>query len=163
VDKAGGYAHLEKYGFAVGMRTTATPDNKKFEVAADYSTYFYGPVYDAEGNSIVGGTPEWRDLPINTTNITENAAMYAKDGSVVNIQGTVKLKARLETDKTVVVATIPEGFRPRVTSYFPNMMGGLVFRVNVNADGTLSVSNFSSSSISNTYALPLMCNYMAGN
>jgi hypothetical protein len=163
VDKAGGYAHLEKYGFAVGMRTTATPDKKKFEVAADYSTYFYGPVYDAEGNSIVGGTPEWRDLPINTTNITDNAAMYAKDGSVVNIQGTVKLKARLETDKTVVVATIPEGFRPRVTSYFPNMMGGLVFRVNVNADGTLSVSNFSSSPISNAYALPLMCNYMAGN
>lgn len=44
VDKSGGYANLEKYGFSIGKRSTATADNKKFEVAQDYTSVFEGPV-----------------------------------------------------------------------------------------------------------------------
>lgn len=42
--KAGGYAHITKNGTAVGMRSTATPEQKKFEVAEDHEGFFYGGV-----------------------------------------------------------------------------------------------------------------------
>ena len=42
--KAGGYLDVEKTGVAVGMRSTATAANKKFEVAEDYSAFLYGGI-----------------------------------------------------------------------------------------------------------------------
>lgn len=44
IDKAGGYANIEKNGAAIGMRTTATADHKKFEVAQGYESIFYGGI-----------------------------------------------------------------------------------------------------------------------
>lgn len=44
IDKAGGYANIEKHGAAIGMRTTATADHKKFEVARGYESIFYGGI-----------------------------------------------------------------------------------------------------------------------
>lgn len=44
LDKAGGYFNIEKYGVAVGMRSTGAADGKLFEVAADYESRFYGGV-----------------------------------------------------------------------------------------------------------------------
>jgi len=43
-NKAGGYANIEKHGAAIGMRTTATADHKKFEVARGYESIFYGGI-----------------------------------------------------------------------------------------------------------------------
>ena len=42
--KAGGYLNVEKTGVAVGMRSTSTPLNKKFEVAEDYTSHMYGGI-----------------------------------------------------------------------------------------------------------------------
>lgn len=42
--KADGYFNVEKFGVSVGMRTKATPEDKRFEVAEDYTTHLYGPI-----------------------------------------------------------------------------------------------------------------------
>lgn len=42
--KAGGYMNIEKTGVAVGMRSTSEALKKKFEVAEDYTSYFYGGI-----------------------------------------------------------------------------------------------------------------------
>lgn len=42
--KAGGYLHVTKNGVAVGMRSTATPETKRFEVAKDYESRFYNGI-----------------------------------------------------------------------------------------------------------------------
>lgn len=42
--KAGGYLNVEKTGVSVGMRSTSTASNKKFEVASDYESHFYGGI-----------------------------------------------------------------------------------------------------------------------
>ena len=42
--KAGGYLHITKNGVAVGRRSSATPENKKFESAKDYNVYLYNGV-----------------------------------------------------------------------------------------------------------------------
>ena len=36
--------NVEKVGVGIGMETTGTINNKKFEVAKEYTTHFYGPV-----------------------------------------------------------------------------------------------------------------------
>ena len=45
VPKAGAYFNLEKFGVAIGQRTTATEAEKKFEVAKGYESYFYGGIW----------------------------------------------------------------------------------------------------------------------
>ena len=61
--KAGGYLHITKVGTAVGMRSTATPELKKFEVAKDYLAFFYGGIAGVtsfvEGEQLTGG--RWID------------------------------------------------------------------------------------------------------
>lgn len=42
--KAGGYLNIEKTGVAVGMRSTSSALDKKFEVAEDYASHFYGGI-----------------------------------------------------------------------------------------------------------------------
>ena len=36
--------NIEKVGVGIGMETTGTINNKKFEVAKEYTTHFYGPI-----------------------------------------------------------------------------------------------------------------------
>ena len=43
--KAGGYFNVEKNGVAVGQRSTGTANEKKFEVAEDYESHFYGGIH----------------------------------------------------------------------------------------------------------------------
>lgn len=42
--KADGYFDVEKTGVAVGMRSTGEPTDRKFEVAEDYTSHFYGGI-----------------------------------------------------------------------------------------------------------------------
>ena len=44
VPKAGAYFDIEKTGVAVGMRSTGEAGDKKFEVAEDYTSHFYGGI-----------------------------------------------------------------------------------------------------------------------
>ena len=44
VPKAGAYFDIEKTGVAVGMRSTGEANDKKFEVAEDYTSHFYGGI-----------------------------------------------------------------------------------------------------------------------
>lgn len=44
--KADGYFDVEKTGVAVGMRSTGEPTDRKFEVAEDYTSHFYGGIED---------------------------------------------------------------------------------------------------------------------
>lgn len=63
VIKAGAYFNVEKNGVAVGQRSTGTANDKKFEVAADYESHFYGGIEGvtnyASGEVATGGT--WID------------------------------------------------------------------------------------------------------
>lgn len=52
--KSGAYFNIEKTGVAVGMRTTGTSDDKKFEVAEDYKTHLYGDVV-IDGDVYING------------------------------------------------------------------------------------------------------------
>lgn len=69
--KAGGYLHVTKAGTAVGMRSTATPQQKKFEVAEDCEARFYGAAIAGSGGGVSlyykpGDTIEFINLTLKT-------------------------------------------------------------------------------------------------
>ncbi len=69
VYKAGGYMNVEKFGVGIGRRTSATPGDKRFEVAEDYRSFFYGGINGVNnyalgevetGGHWIGGKPIYR-------------------------------------------------------------------------------------------------------
>lgn len=48
----------DKWGTAIGMVSKATKSDPRFEVAEEYSSHFYGQIYDGSGAEVVGGTVE---------------------------------------------------------------------------------------------------------
>ena len=95
VIKAGAYFNVEKNGVAVGQRSTGTANDKRFEVAADYESHFYGGIHAdggiegvtnyvsgevATGGTWIDGKPIYRftaqiTVTIRTTNNTNIAAL----------------------------------------------------------------------------------------
>ena len=55
ISKAGAYFNVEKNGVAVGQRSTGTANDKRFEVAADYESHFYGGIHADGGIYADGG------------------------------------------------------------------------------------------------------------
>ena len=77
VDKSGAYFNVETVGVAVGMRTTGTEDARKFEVAENYESHFYGGIAGvtnySEAEVLTGG--RWIDgKPIYRRVFTVSAA-----------------------------------------------------------------------------------------
>lgn len=60
IEEAAAFYDVEPYGVSVGMRSTGTLNNKKFEVAEDYTSHFYGGIEGVtnytEGEVATGGT-----------------------------------------------------------------------------------------------------------
>ena len=109
--KSTGYFFIGENGVAVGMIGTGTSNDKRFEVAADYSSHFGGEVFAeggisgvtnyASGEAATGGTwidgkPIYRSVVVVTGNTTRNGAVNLNDNnpitgveSVVGLRGIV--------------------------------------------------------------------------
>lgn len=83
-----------KYGAAIGMIASGTKEEPKFEVAAGYSSYFGGPIYDMNNNEIVGYNPDNNVTPVTV-----------KEGSATT--ATVNVQSATNTDTTIFTATTP--------------------------------------------------------
>ena len=84
VDEAGAFFDVEENGVSVGMRSNGKASDKRFEVAEDYTSHFYGGIEGVtdytEGEVTTGG--KWVDgLPIYRRVIL----LGAKTGSSLNI------------------------------------------------------------------------------
>ena len=135
--KAGGYLDVEKTGVAVGMRSTATAANKKFEVAEDYSAYLYGGIEEL--------FVDWQlvELASGTTTPGDYGPCklrIGKIGSHVFLRGSVKSKH----GNTICI--VPEEFRPTNIDnmsnpryfWFAPTTGSLITRIALDAnDGRL--------------------------
>lgn len=101
--KAGGYLNVEKTGVAVGMRTTATQADKKFEVADDYTTHFYGAIAATEEY-----TPEML-TGVDTPGSLGGALVFRRVGNMVFVTGTIKLTS---ASTGLEVCDVPNAFMP---------------------------------------------------
>ena len=120
---------------------------------------------DASGNSSVSlssaaawrtalGETAWTNLPLS-----DNVVAYDEDstpryrrmlGSMVSITGAVKPKASVASGGTLVIGTLPTGFRPpRYVNCLCQGTGGSQWLLGVNADGTVDCSRYRNGS-SNT-------------
>ena len=164
LDKAGGYMHLTKYGLAVGMRSTADVLHKKFEVAAEYDAHFYGDIYDKDGNKLSGGG-QWKTLDISqnanfgTVAGTDYKALYTKAGGLVEISANLYLNAALANNGSVLIATLPEGYRPVETIYSVQQVASKVYRLAIHPNGEISAANYTGSQITTTNRLWLQQNW----
>ena len=122
VPKAGAYFDIEKTGVAVGMRSTGDKNeydsqtgdlvtvNKKFEVAEDYNSYFYGKMFANGG--IEDLFIDWQLVELNSSIVTPGVygpgkLRIGKIGSHVFMRGSVKSK------HGDTICIIPEEFRPK--------------------------------------------------
>ena len=97
VDNAGGYFNVEKYGVAVGMRSTGTEQQKKFESA--YPIYAYGGIEGvtnftteevATGGTWIDGKPIYQRTFVGTVskvNTNTNIGMIEGFESYVDMWG----------------------------------------------------------------------------
>lgn len=119
VDKAGAYFDIEKNGVAVGMRATGTESEKKFEVAQDYASHFYGGAFGSDG---------YRMDRVTKTEELELASGWAsygdtftprisRIGALVFLDGLIKNTTALDAGFSATVATLPEWARPITDTY----------------------------------------------
>lgn len=109
---------------------------------------------------------QWFNLPYNSTDVTyptDVGAVYTKVNNIVSIQGSLKLVNTLAKDATVQVATLPAGYRPKKPVYTMRCIGGSWYRLNVNTEGAMSISNFQSTTMSNNYGFYVNIEYVVGN
>ena len=104
VDKAGGDLNVEPYGTAIGMRSTATPNNKKFEVAPGYAAHFYGGINGLTNYSVgevkVGGTytdrkPIYRGVFVADVTTNENVTITSglDIETVISLEGLISYQS----------------------------------------------------------------------
>lgn len=78
--KSDGYFNVEKTGVAVGMRSTGTAEEKKFEVDSEYESHFYGGIAGISnyvtgevltGGHWINGEPIYRNVIVGNTTLTD--------------------------------------------------------------------------------------------
>lgn len=109
-------------------------------------------------------TPVWNDFAVNTAAAElpdENAAKYTKVNGIVSLQGAIRLTNALASGTAVTVGTLPEGFRPKNAVYTMRNLGGSWYRVGVLTDGSVTVTHWNSSALSNSYNINLNIEYAA--
>lgn len=109
-------------------------------------------------------TPVWNDFAVNTAAAElpdENAAVYTKVGGIVSIQGACRLLSSLASGTTLTVGTLPEGFRPRNNVYTMRNLGGAWYRLGALTDGSVTITHWNSSAMSNSYNVNLNIEYAA--
>lgn len=120
---------------------------------------------DANGNRSVSvyapaawrtalGDTEWANLPLSDNVVAydeESTPRYKKIvGALVSITGAVKPKASVASGGTLVIGTLPTGFRPpRYVNCLCQGTGGSQWLLGVNEDGTVDCSRYRNGS-SNT-------------
>lgn len=111
--------------------------------------------------------PTWHNLPHNASAVTYptdgSGCVYAKDGNVVSVQGSIKLITALNKDATVTIGTLPEGYRPKRSIADARMLGGALFRMAIDTAGAITITNFNTSALSNSYNLQINIEFIAGN
>lgn len=125
-----------------------------------------GAVYTALQNIDVSSEVIWNDFPINTATVSrpdDTGMVYTKVNSVVSIQGTVKLLNRLANGVSTIIGTLPAGYRPYRTITDVRNMGGAFYQLQVSTTGEVSVISFAEGGLSNSYALFINIEYIAGN
>ena len=111
--------------------------------------------------------PTWQELPYNASAVTYptdgSGCVYAKDGNVVSVQGSIKLITALANNVTVTIGTLPEGYRPKRSIADARMLGGALFRMAIDTTGAITITNFNTSALSNSYNLQINIEFIAGN
>lgn len=125
-----------------------------------------GAVYTALQNIDVSSEVVWNDFPINTATVTRPAdtgIVYTKVNSVVSVQGTVKLINRLENGVAITIGTLPAGYRPYRQITDVRNLGGAFYQLSVNTTGDVKLTSFVEGGLSNSYALYINIEFVAGN
>ena len=110
--------------------------------------------------------PQWNALDFNSSAVTypeDTGCVYAKIAHVVSLQGAVKLVSSLAQNASVVIGTMPEGFRPKRLIADARMLGGSVFQLQIATNGEIKITNYNSAALSNSYNLYINIEYIAGN
>lgn len=103
VEKASAYFNVEQNGVAVGMRSTGTPDEKKFEVAEDYDSHFYGTAQFQKDVS-VGGKLAGAAASFSGT-LSASGTATLKDSRGKTLTGGELVKDSYVTDVSVASST----------------------------------------------------------
>ena len=116
-DKAGGYFFVGKHGVAVGMRSTGTRTDERFEVKKEYTSHLYGGVETgvAErcilpyGDTTEGATTFHKGF---TNYSTGQTVKLHRTGNIVTMTGAAKRTSTLSSGGNANMFTVPEGYRP---------------------------------------------------
>jgi len=142
--KSGGIFNIEKHGVSVGMRSTASSSDKKFECAFD--AHFYGGIYDAQGNPVSGEDTGWQALTLDSTcaQATDFAPCAVRRvGKLVLVRGAVNLTSSMTSSSTTprALCTLPDGFRPPYNMRAGAAAGTNATALQIDADGTVKLWN----------------------
>lgn len=116
VPKAGAYFNIEKTGVGVGMRTTGTADNPKFESA--WAAHFYDGIYDADGNRLDG----YQSYELTDDDLSEYftvagtwggyTATISRFGKVCVLSGQLIVKKQYTSTSQQVCVNMPSWAQP---------------------------------------------------
>lgn len=145
VDKAGAYFSVEKNGVAVGMRATGTDKDKKFEVAQDYKSHFYGGAFGADGRRLdrVAKT-EILELASGWVAYNESyTPRVSRVGALVFLDGLAKNTAAKDSGFSATIATLPEWARPVTDAHaIQQGSGRAIWWERVYANGALTIARY---------------------
>lgn len=156
-------------GYLRGMHLTDGKRGLQLEarrvVGSTTVTHALNLLIDNNGNRVVSmhdpaawrtalGDTAWANLPLSDNVVAydeESTPRYKKImGTLVNITGAVKPKASVASGATLVIGTLPTGFRPpRYVNCLCQGSGGSQWLLGVNEDGTVDCSRYRNGS-SNT-------------
>lgn len=147
VDKAGGYMNVEKHGVAVGMRSTADIDHKKFE--CDYPAYFYKGIVVGAGNLRYANPGSDGFAWCSGTKFTSYGDSFiptlARCGNEVFLDGMVKNTASLTINATEQnVLQLPDWAKPRQDVFMLHQGSSTCFfwlRINASS-GIVTISRY---------------------
>lgn len=141
IPKAGGWLNVEKHGVAVGQRSNGTLEDKRFEVAPEYRSLFYGGIEGVTnfsagevdtGGHWIDGRPIIRFLWMGTTSLSN------KQGAVCSFPVTPDVMLTL---RAMVEASGGGGWRPIPNNYY----GGSTWNCNIYNAGATVYLGFGSS------------------
>ena len=153
IPKAGGWLNIEKHGVAVGQRSNGTLEDKRFEVAPDYRSLFYGGIEGvtnfAEGEVPTGGhwidgRPIFRFMWVGTTSLSNKQGVACSLPVTPDIMLT--LRAMVEGSG---------GWRPIPNNYY----GGSTWNCNIYNSGA-NISLGFGSSWKNSRRVIIMAEYV---
>lgn len=114
--KAGGIFNIEKTGVAVGMRSTGTKENPRFQVA--YALELLGGYISPSGRQFESYDTGWVPITLTTACTAwsdSDIPEIRRIGSVCYIRGGIRLASSLSSTGTVAIGNIDSQFVPGKT------------------------------------------------